>query len=84
MNARILKKHMDAIRRNNISPGKKCRWVYSYGFVSIGESLQMTYTNKPKRLQGFIVEENMRRFAHVVSRQPIAWNKAHKLRTTIY
>jgi hypothetical protein len=84
MNARITKKHMDAIRRNNISPGKKCRWVYRYGFVSIGESLQMTYTNKPKRLHGFVVEENMRRFAHVVSTLPIAWDKAHKPRTTIY
>ena len=84
MNARIIKKRMDAIRRNNISPGKKCRWVYRYGFIPIGESLQMTYTKKPKRLHGLVVEENMRGFAHVVSTWPIAWDKAHKLRTTIY
>lgn len=84
MNARILKKYMDAIRRNNISPGKKCRWVYRYGFIPMGESLQMAYTNKPKRLHGFVVEENMRKFAHAVSTQPIAWDKAHKLRTMTY
>ena len=84
MNRRITKKHLDQIRSNNINPGKKCRWVYRYGFVSIGDSLQMTYTNKPKRLHGFVVEENMRRFAHVVSTQPIALDKVHKLRTTIY
>ena len=84
MNRRTTKKHLDQIRRNNINPGKKCRWVYRYGFVSIGDSLQMTYTNKPKRLHGFVVEENMKRFAHVVSTQPIALDKVHKLRTTIY
>jgi hypothetical protein len=84
MNARITKKHMDAIRRNNISPGKKCRWVYCYGFVSIGESLQMTYTNKPKRLQGFVVEDIMRQYAHVVSTRPVVWDIAHKLRTIKY
>lgn len=84
MNKRINKKHLDKIRRNNIDPGKKCRWVYRYGFVSIGESLQMTYTNKPKRLHGVVVEDDMKKFAHMVSTQPIAWDKAHKLRTTIY
>ena len=84
MNGRITKKHLDQIRRNNIDHGKKCRWVYRYGFIPMGESLQMTYTNKPKRLHGFVVEENMRRFAHVVSTQPVAWDKVHKLRTTIY
>lgn len=84
MNARMTKKHLDAIKRNNIQFGKKCRWVYPYGFVSIGGALQATYTSKPKRLQGFVVEDVMRQYAHVVSTRPIAWDKAHRLRTTIY